>query len=83
MARLYADENFPQEVVLRLRDHGHDILTVFEAGNANVGISDIAVLNFAVNAQRAVITQDRRDFIQLHMRYQNEHQSHFGIIVCK
>ncbi len=35
MARLYADEQFPYEVVEHLRDLGHDVVTVQEAGKAN------------------------------------------------
>src|SRR5438128_5482728 len=34
MARLYADENFPQPAVERLRELGHDVQTVQEAGKA-------------------------------------------------
>ena len=79
---MYANENFPQGVVQLLRDYGHDVLTVLEAGNANVGISDADVLAFAIANQRVVITLNRRDFIQLHMHFQNTHQEHFGIIVC-
>jgi hypothetical protein len=40
MARLYADEDFPFPVVERLRQLGHDVLTAFEAGQANQGIGD-------------------------------------------
>lgn len=40
MARLYADEMFPQQVSELLRTMGHDVLTVQEAGNANLGIPD-------------------------------------------
>jgi hypothetical protein len=83
MARLYGNENFPQGVAQRLRELGHDILTVLEAGNANLGISDADVLTFAITQQRSVITLDRHDFIRLHFHYQNNHQDHFGIIVCK
>ena len=32
MARLYADEQFPRSVVELLRELGHDVLTVQEAG---------------------------------------------------
>ena len=38
MASLYADENFNYRVVEELREKGHDILTVREAGQA--GVSD-------------------------------------------
>jgi predicted nuclease of predicted toxin-antitoxin system len=47
MARLYADEQFPYQVVLCLRDLGHDVLTVQEAGKANLKIPDEEVLDFA------------------------------------
>ena len=31
MARLYANENFPRQVVAALRANGHDVLTTVEA----------------------------------------------------
>ena len=34
MARLYANENFPYQVVVALHALGHNVLTVQEAGNA-------------------------------------------------
>ncbi len=63
MANLYADEQFPLPVVILLRDLNHNILTVQEAGNA--GLSDPEVLEFAINNERAIITQNRRDFISV------------------
>lgn len=48
MARLYADEQFPRLVSELLRTMGHDVLTVQEAGNDNLGIPDEDVLAFAV-----------------------------------
>lgn len=47
MARFYGDEQFPLRVVEYLRDLGHDVLTVQEAGNANLKIPDDRVLAFA------------------------------------
>ena len=76
MARLYADEQFPFPVVALLRNFGHDALTIQEAGNA--GDDDPEVLAFAVNNDRAVMTQNRRHFIRLHAQRPN----HVGIIVC-
>lgn len=78
MARLYADEQFPQDVSEQLRTMGHDILTVQEAGNANLGIPDEEVLGFAVSNNRIVITLNRQDFIRLH----RINPDHSGIIVC-
>ena len=79
MARLYADEQFPRVVVELLRALGHDVLTVQEASNANLGIPDEDVLAFAVTKEGAVLTLNRIDFIRLHTSQPN----HAGIIVCK
>ena len=78
MMPLYADEQFPLPVVTRLRAKGYDILTVQDAGNANQAIPDDEVLVFATSQNRAVITQNRRDFIWLH----NQRLIHAGIVVC-
>lgn len=78
IARLYSNENFPLPVVIALRALGHDVLTSFDAGNANDAIPDEEVLNFAAAGGRAVLTHNRQDFIRLH-RHRPEHA---GIIVC-
>lgn len=78
MARLYANENFPLEVVIRLRELGHDVLTTHEAGKSNQRIEDDAVLHFAISTDRSVITLNRRDFIRLHQAV----PFHSGMIVC-
>jgi len=78
VASLYADENFPLEVVEVLRRLGHDVLTSLEAGQANQGIRDDAVLEFATRQGRAVLTINRWDFVQLHSRQ----PGHAGIVAC-
>ena len=44
MARFYADENFPRQVVDALRELWHDVLTASESGKANQRIPDPEVL---------------------------------------
>src|SRR5262245_32436384 len=61
LASLYANENFPRQVVEALRRLGHDVLTSQEAGNAGRGVPDEVVLAFAVRTGRAVVTLNRRD----------------------
>ena len=78
MTSFYADENFPLPVVEFLRSWGHNVLTVREAGKANLGIPDADVLAFAASQNRAVLTRNRRDFIRLHRLNPN----HAGIVVC-
>jgi hypothetical protein len=78
MAHLYSNENFPLPVVQELRNLGHDVLTVREAGNADQAIPDDEVLAFATAEARVILTLNRRDFIHLHKAQPN----HAGIIVC-
>ena len=78
MARLYSNENFPFPVVEALRALGHDVLTIQETGRAGQAVSDEAVLSFAVEDGRAVLTINRKHFIQLH----GKRPRHSGIIVC-
>jgi predicted nuclease of predicted toxin-antitoxin system len=78
MARLYANENFPLQVVNELRRLGHEVLTSQEAGNAGQGIPDDEVLNFARVNNRVLLTLNRRHFVRLHQ----QQPAHEGIIVC-
>lgn len=78
MTRLYANENFPLQAVEALRQLGHDVLTVREAGFDNQRISDEDVLAHATAQARVLITLNPRDFIRLH----RQQPTHAGIIVC-
>lgn len=78
MARLYANENFPAQVVAALRALGHDVPTSMEAGMANQAIGDEAVLEFASRDGRTLLTLNRWDFVRVH---QNR-PDHAGIVVC-
>ena len=79
MFRLYANENLAAELIEALQQFGYDVLTSYEAGNANQGIPDEQVLATATADQRCVITFNRDDFVALH-RAGVEHE---GIVVCK
>ena len=78
MARLYSNENFPFPVVQELRRLGQDVLAIQDTGLAGQAISDEAVLDFACNDERALLTLNRKHFIRLH----RQDNSHCGIIVC-
>lgn len=79
MTRFYANENFPLDLVKELRRLGYDVLTSYEAGQANQSISDENVLKFAQEIERVVITLNRADFINLH----KQAKAHSGIFICK
>lgn len=67
------------EMVNLLRSFGYDVLTSYEAGQANQKIPDDEVLIYATNRGRVLITENRQDFIYLHSVTSN----HGGIIICK
>ncbi|MEG3909319.1 DUF5615 family PIN-like protein [Microcoleus sp. w1-18aA5] len=77
--RLYSNENFPIAMVEHLRSLDSDVLTSYDAGQANQGIPDDEVLRFATAQNRAVISFNRDDFVALH----RGGDRHAGIIVCK
>lgn len=78
MARLYSNENFPIPVVEILRALGHDIVSIQDRGRAGEAVTDPDVLDLATSENRAILTLNRRDFINLHSQRPN----HCGIIVC-
>ena len=77
--RFYANENLAADLVEVLRQLGHDVLTSYEAGNANQCIPDDQVLATATDDDRAVLTFNRDDFLFLH----RQGVGHGGIVVCK
>lgn len=78
MAKIYTNENFPQQRVEALRELGHDVLTTQDSGKSNQAIPDEEVLAHATEQERILITFNRKHFIKLH----RENNVHAGIIVC-
>ncbi len=62
MAALYANENFPLQVVLRLRSLGHDVLTLQETDHGGQAMADDDVLAFATQSSRILLTLNRKHF---------------------
>jgi predicted nuclease of predicted toxin-antitoxin system len=79
VARLYSNENIALQVVMELRQFGHDVLTSVEAGKANAAIPDPEVLAFATAQGRILISHNRRDFLRLHKQNTDRHA---GIVLC-
>jgi hypothetical protein len=79
MPSLYSNENLLIDLVERIREFEYDVLTSYQAGQANQAIPDDEVLAYATANQRSVITFNRDDFVALHRSGIN----HAGIIVCK
>ncbi len=62
--RLCANENLPEDCVVRLRQDGHDVVWIREAAP---GVADVAVLTRAHAENRLLITFDK-DFGELVFR---------------
>ena len=75
----YSNENFALDMVNILRSLGYHVITSYDAGQANQGISDDRVLNYATRNGLILITFNRDDFIKLHQ----SGLKHAGIIICK
>jgi hypothetical protein len=78
MKKLFADENFDYRVVVVLRQIGHDVLTVQEAGQGGQGVADAAILAYGKAQGRAVLTFNHKHFKRLHRLA----LPHAGIISC-
>ena len=62
--RILANENFPREAVLALRERGHDVVWVHDTAR---GCTDVAVLERAHQEDRLLVTFDK-DFGELAYR---------------
>jgi hypothetical protein len=79
VARFYTNENIALQVVMELRELGHDVLTSLEAGNANTAVPDPDVLAFAAAEGRILLSHNRRHFLRLH---QHRSGRHAGVVLC-
>ncbi len=74
--RLLLDEDTQAHVLVRLlREAGHDTKTVAEIGMA--GQADAAVLAYAKQTNRVLLTRNGRDYLILH----HADREHAGILV--
>lgn len=76
--KLLLDEHFSPEIARRLRDRGHDAVTVRELVEVR-GLSDRDVLALAAREQRAIVTENVADFAELHRAAIVTQAAHFGI----
>lgn len=79
MARFYSNENISFPLVDALRSLGHDVLTSYDAGNANLAVPDAEVLAFAAAEGRILLSYNRLHFVRLH---KHRTLDHAGIVIC-
>ena len=77
--RLLLDEHLSPAIAEQLNRRGHDVVTAADAGLA--GLDDAQVLSVAARDQRAVVTNNIRDFRLLHAAYLTMSTIHYGIVL--
>lgn len=78
--RLLLDEHHDPEVAGRLRERGHDVVAVAEREDLR-GQPDPDVFAAAIAEQRAVVTENARDFVPLAARSAAQDIRHYGVII--
>ncbi len=78
--RLLLDEMHAPRVAARLRDRGYDAVAVKERAEL-IGMSDEDLLRAAAADERAVVTENVKDFAPLHQYLSAAGQQHSGLIL--
>ncbi len=76
--RLLLDEHFSPEIARQLRALGHDAIAVRELHGR--GLSDRDLLALATRQQRAIVTENVADFMELHRAASITQATHFGVV---
>ena len=77
--KLLLDEMHAPRVAARLRERGHDAVAVKERAEL-IGMSDEDLLRAATVDERAVVTENVKDFAPLHQHISAAGQRHSGLI---
>lgn len=78
--RLLLDEHHDPEGARRLRKLGHDVVAVAERDDLR-GLSDADIFAAAIAEERAVVTENARDFLVLARAAAAEDVRHHGVVV--
>jgi uncharacterized protein DUF5615 len=71
---------YPAAVAEQLRRHGYDAVAVTERTELR-SLADYALLAFAQEQRRALVTENVADFAPLADQYDQRRQSHYGLIL--
>jgi predicted nuclease of predicted toxin-antitoxin system len=77
--RLLLDEHYANDIAAALRAAGHDAVTVSERGLK--GLGDEPLLALAASEERALLTNNARDFLPLIRRWAESGQDHCGLLL--
>jgi hypothetical protein len=77
--KLYLNEHLSQHLAKQLSGYGFDVTSSHDAGM--LASSDDEQFALAVSEQRAIVTFNFSDFVELHERYIAGGKEHWGIIL--
>lgn len=77
--KLLLDEHYANDIALQLRAAGHDAATVSERGLK--GTDDEPLLALAASDDRALLTNNARDFLPLIARWAASGEDHCGLVL--
>lgn len=78
--KLLLDEMIPAVVAEQLRGRNRDVEAV--SGRRELrGLTDQDLFEYVQTAERAVVTYNRDDFLELDRRYRSENRRHRGIVI--
>lgn len=79
--KLLLDEMFPPPIAERLRSlHGHEVTAVAESDELR-GLPDVDIFLSAQEAERAIVTENVRDFRPIAREWQAMGKVHFGLVL--
>jgi predicted nuclease of predicted toxin-antitoxin system len=77
--RLLLDEHYSRHIAVQLRAAGYDVVPVGEQGMG--GSDDEPVLEFAASEERALLTNNARDFLPLVRLWATAGREHCGLLL--
>jgi hypothetical protein len=77
---LYLDEDVDILIADLVRGYGFVVETTRDAGQ--LGCSDVAQLEYAINHQKTLLTHNRSDFEALATTYFENGKTHYGLILA-
>ncbi len=78
--KLLLDEHFPPLISEALRRQGHDVIAVVEVTELR-GLADVRLLEHATGQERAMVTNDLRDFVRIAREWAASDRRHAGILL--
>ena len=79
--RLLIDEMYSPAIAEQLRARGHDAIAVHDVPGL-AGLADVALLQWAHDHERALLTENVVDFLALHALWLRSGEQHSGIILA-